>query len=310
MSQPAPPPSLPWLNYHHLLYFWTVARTGSIKAAAEELRLSQPTISAQLKALEDVLRQPLFERRGRGRVLTEGGRLVFRYADEIFRLGRELQLAFAGRAVGHRVRFAVGLVDAVPKIIAERLLQPALDAGTDLALEVREAPLQELLAKLVLHELDLVISDAPAPPSAHVKVFNHFLGETSVSFFATDALARKLRRGFPGSLHGAPALLPVRGTHLRAQLDDWFGEQGVQPLVLAEFEDSALAKVFGHRGRGFFVAPTAIAAEVQRHYDVKSLGETPAVRERFFAVSVERRIRHPGSVAIADAARSELFAKP
>ncbi|MBX5484015.1 MAG: LysR family transcriptional regulator [Myxococcaceae bacterium] len=297
------------MNYHHLLYFWTVARTGSIAAASRELRLSQPTISAQLKALEASLGQPLFERRGRGRVLTEDGRTVFRYADEIFRLGRELQLAMAGRAVGQRLRFAVGLVDVVPKIVAERLLEPAFVTGAELALEVREGPLPELLAKLALHELDLVVSDAPAPQAAHVKVFSHLLGETGVAFLATEPLRRKLKRGFPASLHGAPALLPARGTHLRGGLDEWFAARNLQPLVVAEFEDSALAKVFGQRGHGFCVAPAAIAGQVARQYDMGVVGTTDEVKERFFAISVERRIRHPGAVAIAEAARGTLFAR-
>ncbi len=296
-----------WLNYHHLLYFWTVARTGSIAAASQELHVSQPTISAQIKELEGSLGHELFRREGRGLVLTDTGRLAFRYADEIFRLGREFQLALQGRSSAERVRFSVGVAQVIPKMVAERLLEPAFGAIPNLLLDVREAPLPQLLASLVLHELDVVISDAPAPSEMRVKAYNHLLGETGTTFFAPPALA-SLKKGFPGSLDGAPALLPARGSHLRRQVEDWFDGHGIRPKIAAELEDSALAKVLAQRGLGVVAAPSAIEAQVIRQYSLKVIGRAPEIKERFYAISVERKLRHPAVTAIAESARTELFA--
>jgi LysR family transcriptional regulator, transcriptional activator of nhaA len=296
-----------WLNYHHLLYFWTVARNGSIARAAEELRLSQPTISNQLKALEGSLGVKLFERQGRRLVLTALGRTVQRYADEIFRTGRELQAAVKGMPTGQRLRLSVGVADVIPKAVAERLLRPAVEKIPELTLVCREGPLPQLLGALALHELDVVLSDSPAGEAVKVKAFNHLLGECGVGVVAAPALAG-LKRKFPRSLDGAPALLPCAGTSLRRGLDAWFEEQAVRPVVVGEFDDSALLKAFGGRGLGFFAVPTVIEAEVCAQLGLVGLGRIDEVRERYYAITVERRLRHPAVVALADVARQETFA--
>jgi LysR family transcriptional regulator, transcriptional activator of nhaA len=295
-----------WLNYHHLLYFWTVARNGTIARAAEELRLSQPTISNQLKSLEESLGVKLFDRQGRRLVLTDVGRTVQRYADDIFRTGRELQLAVKGRPTGERVRFSVGVADVIPKAVAERLLRPAVDKVPDLTLACREGPLPQLLAALALHELDVVLSDSPASETVKVKAFNHLLGECGIGFLASPALA-PLKKKFPRSLDGAPALLPAAGTSLRRGLDAWFEGQGVRPLVVGEFDDRALLEAFGGRGLGFFAVPTVIESEVCQQMGLVSIGRTDDVREKYYAITVERRLRHPAVVALADVARAETF---
>ncbi len=295
-----------WLNYHHLLYFWTVARTGSIANASRELHLSQPTISTQLKTLEESLGHQLFQRVGRRLVLTDVGRTAFRYADEIFRLGRELQESLARGTLGEHVRLAVGVADVVPKLVAERLLQPAFREVPDLMLEVHEGHVTRLLAKLALHELDVVISDAPAPADVKVKAFNHQLGESGTTFFARPPLAAQLKKTFPASLEGAPMLVPLDGSSSRLVLDQWFERKGVRPKIVAEFDDSALMKVFGSTGRGVFAAPAAIEDEVARQFEVQAIGRTDDIKQTYYAISVERRLRHPAVVAVAQSARREL----
>jgi len=298
-----------WLNYHHLFYFWTVARAGSIARASEELRLAQPTISNQLKTLEGTLGVKLLERQGRRLVLTDVGRTVLRYADDIFRTGRELQRAVKGLPTGQRLRLVAGVADVIPKRMAALLLQPAFDAHPDLTLVCREGPLPALLAQLALHELDVVLADVPASEEVKVKAFNHRLGDCGLAFFAAPGLAH-LKKGFPRSLHGAPALLPAPGTALRRALDAWFEAGEIQPTVVGEFDDSALMKAFGARGLGFFAAPRVLEAEIRERYGVSVLGRAEDVREAFYAITVERRLRHPAVVTIAEAARDEIFGAP
>jgi len=295
-----------WLNYHHLLYFWTIAREGSVSAAAAELRLAQPTVSGQLRILEDTLGERLFRREGRQMVLTDTGRLVFRYADEIFGIGRELLDTLKGRPTGRPTTLRVGVSDVVPKLIAFRLLEPALKLPEPVRIVCHEDHYDRLLAKLATHELDLVVADAPIVPGARVKAFNHLLGECGVSFFGTPALADAHRRRFPRSLDGAPMVLPVEHTPLRRMLDQWFASEGIRPEVRSEFEDSALLKVFGQAGVGIFAAPTAIESEVRRQYGVRVVGRTDAVRERFYVISAERRLQNPAVVAISESARHML----
>ena len=295
-----------WLNYHHLYYFWTVARAGSIARASEELRLAQPTISNQLKTLEGSLGVKLFERQGRRLVLTDVGRTVLRYADDIFRTGRELQRAVKGLPTGQRLRLVAGVADVIPKRMAALLLQPAVEAFPDLTLVCREGPLPQLLGALALHELDVVVTDVPASEDVKVKAFNHRLGDCGLSFFAAPKLSG-LRKGFPRSLHGAPALLPSEGTALRRGIDAWLAARDIVPTIAGEFDDSALMKAFGARGLGFFAAPAVLEAEVRDRYGVTVLGRAEDVRETFYAVTVERRLRHPAVVAIAEAARDEIF---
>jgi LysR family transcriptional activator of nhaA len=295
------------LNYHHLHQFWTVAREGSLVRAAEVLRLSHPTISQQLKQLEDALGTPLFDRRRRRLELTDAGRLAQRYADEIFTLGREFLEVMAGQAPGRRMSLNVGVSDALPKLVAKSLLQPALDLEMPVLLRCVEDGPPHLLASLALHELDVVLSDAPVPPGTSIRAFNHPLGACGVSFLAAPRLARRLRRGFPASLDGAPFLWPASGTSLHRNLDGWFTQRGVRPDGVAEFADSALLKVFAADGLGAFCAPTVVETDVVERYGVEVVGRTVEIREQFFALSVERRVRHPAVAAICEAARSELF---
>lgn len=297
-----------WLNYHHLYYFWTVAREGSIARATQKLHLTQPTISAQLRALEDNLGERLFHRTGRRLVMTEMGQVVYRYAEEIFTLGRELQDVVAGRPSGRPIRFSVGIADQVPKLLSHRLLAPAFGLPEPVHLICREGRPDRLFADLTTHALDLVVSDAPLTADAKVRAFNHLLGETDVGVFGVAPLAEKYRRGFPKSLDGAPFLLPTEGTALRRSLEGFFDREGIHPLIVGEFSDSALLKVFGMGGLGLFAAPTAIATDIRRQYEVKALGSLEGVRESFYAITIERRLRHPAAVAISEAARSKLFA--
>ena len=296
-----------WLNYHHLLYFWTAAREGSITKACRKLHLTQPTVSGQIRALEKSLKAELFERSGRSIALTDTGRVVFRYADEIFSLGRELQDSLAGRPTGHAMRLVVGVADSLPKVLVHRLLEPALHLGDEVRITCIDGEPDRLLAQLALHEINLVVSDFPANPRLGMKAFNHLLGECGVSFFATDDLARKHMRGFPGSLDGAPMFLPSGDTPLRRSLDRWFDEREIRPRVRAEFSDSALLKVFGASGDGIFAAPTAVEEDVRRMYGVVVVGREDSVRERFYAITVDKRLEHPAVVAISQAARRKLF---
>jgi LysR family transcriptional activator of nhaA len=296
-----------WLNYHHLLYFWVVAREGGLVAAGKVLRVSHPTLSAQIHALEDRLGHKLFSKVGRKLVLTELGRTVFRYADEIFTLGREMLDVVEGRSAGRRVRLDVGVADVVPKLVVRRLLQPAFMLPEPVRLVCREATLDKLLAELALHTLDVVISDAPVPTGSNVRAFTHVLGESGVSIFGSAALARRYRPGFPRSLDGAPMVLPLENLALRRSLDQWFGKHAISPRIVAEFEDSALLQVFGSDGAGMFAAPSVVEREVIAQYGVRLVGRADGVRERFYAISAARRLEHPAVIAISDAARRALF---
>lgn len=302
-------PAMEWLNYHHLLYFWLVAREGSLAGASAELRLAQSTVSKQIHQLEERLGHALFTRAGRKLTLTDSGRVVFRYADEIFSLGRELLDTLADRPAGAAMRVTVGVADIVPKLLAERVLAEATRLPQPMRLVCREGPRSRLLADLALHELDLVLSDAPADPGVKVKAFSHLLGESDVSFFARPELLRGQRRRFPARLAELPVLLPTENTVLRRSLDQWLEARGIRPRVVAEFEDGALLGVFGMRGQGVFPAPTVIRAEVEAQYQVKAIGRAPEVVERLYAITVERRIEHPAAKAICDAARTHVFSR-
>ena len=296
-----------WLNYHHLLYFWTFVREGRVVKAAETLRLSQPTVSSQVKALEASLGERLFTKVGRRLVPTDAGQMVFRYADEIFSLGRELMSTVRSGAGGKPVRFVVGVTDALSKLIAYRLLSPALHLPEPVRMICREDRVERLLAGLAVHEVDLVLADTPVPSTVRVQAYSHLLGESDITFFASPALAVKLRRRFPASLNGVPSLWPGEGTVLRRQLDEWCQREKIQPSVVGEFDDSALMKAFGEHGAGVFAAPTVLSRELQRQHRVKAIARVEAIRERYYAISAERRITHPAVVAIATQARSEVF---
>ena len=307
MTGPRPGGTVHTLNYHHLLYFYTVVREGSVTRAAAALNLTQPAVSAQLRTLERAVGAPLLVRRGRTLALTDTGRVAFRYAEEIFALGRELQQSL-GRGGARPTRFVVGVTDALPKLMTYRLLQPALHADDAMQLVLREGDLERLVADLAVHALDLVLSDAPLPSAVRVRAFSHLLGECGATFLAAPDLARRLRRGFPASLGDAPFLMPSPDAQLRRSLEAWFDGRALRPRVVAEIHDSALLKAFGQVGMGVFAAPSAIEREVVRQYGVRVVGRTEEVRERFYAISVERRIRHPAVLAVAGAARGTLFA--
>jgi LysR family transcriptional activator of nhaA len=295
-----------WLNYHHLHYFWVVAREGSIAGATRKLNLTQPTISAQLRQLEDSLGEKLFEKSGRGLALTESGRVALRYADEIFALGRELRDTLRDRPTGKPVRVTIGVADVVPKLIAYRVLRAAFTTGVEIEMVCREASSQELLRLLGQHEVDLVLTDAPAAATP-LRAFNHLLGESGTTFFAAPSLATAARKHFPQSLDGSPLLLPGDGTQLRRALELWLDATGLTPRRVGAFDDLALMTDFGRAGVGIFPAPSVIEKEIETQYNVRIVGRLPDVKERFYAVAAERKIKNPIVSAITSAARREVF---
>jgi LysR family transcriptional activator of nhaA len=296
------------LNYNHLYYFWVVAREGSVVGASKALFLTPQTVTGQLRALERTLGGRLFTPAGRGIALTELGRTVFGYAQEIFRLGAEMQAAVGGRSPDRPLPFRVGIVDALPKLIVQRLLAPALSLGSGVQLSCREGPLDSLVGDLALHTLDLVLADAPLAAGIDVRAFSHLLGECGVSFFATPALGARLTQPFPACLAQAPLLLPAPRGALRGAIDHWLDRHDIRPQVAGEFDDSSLMVSFGQAGVGVFVGPSAVAADIVRQHAVLTLGSTDDIRERFYAISTERRVRHPAVRLVAEGARGELFA--
>lgn len=293
------------LNYHQLRYFGVVAREGSIARAARVLGVSQATISAQLKALQSNLGERLIERVGRGVQVTEVGKVAAHYADEIFALGNELVDTVRGRPAKGPLRFTVGISDSLPKLTTFRLLQPVLALGP-FRLVLRIDKTDRLLADLATLSLDLVLADQPIPPSVKTRAYNHLLGECGVTVFAVPRLAARYRRRFPRSLDGAPFLLQTENTAVRRSLDQWFASAGVRPTIVAEAEDVAMLQVLGQEGMGLFAAPSVAEAAVRRSYRVGVVGRLVDVRERFYAITVERRLKHPAAVAISQRARQTL----
>ena len=295
-----------WLNYHHLLYFWVTAREGSIAKASEVLNLTPQTISSQISALEESLGEKLFEKSGRGLALTEIGQVALRYADEIFALGRELRDTLRGRPTSKRPRLVVGIADVVPKLVAFRLIEPAFRLPQQTEIFCEEDDSQALLAALAAHQLDLVITDAPVPAGAGVKAYSHLLGDSAIALFGSAPLARRYRRGFPQPLDGAPFLLPAHGTELRRMLEQFFEANDIRPQIVAEFADSALMMICAQAGLGLFPGPAVIARSVEQQYDVARAGTLADVRERFYVISPERKIRHPAVAAITERGRRLL----
>ena len=294
------------LNYKHLHYFWAVAKEGSIARASEKLHLTPQTISGQISLLEDKLGEALFNRVGRNLELTEQGRLVQSYAEEIFSLGGELEEMLRNAPRSRPQIFKVGITDVVPKSIAYRLLAPALQLPEAIRIVCREGSMDSLLAELALHKIDLLIADGPIPASVNVRGFNHPLGNSGISFFASHKLAATLDSPFPQTLNNSPLLLPGETSVIRNRLLGWLESQHIYPQIVGEFDDSALMKAFGRSGTGIFTAPTAIAEEVQAQYDVALIGQTEDIREQFYAISVERKISHPAVAAITETAREWL----
>ncbi|MBA1200541.1 transcriptional activator NhaR [Pseudomonas capeferrum] len=295
------------LNYRQLHYFWVVAKTGSIVRASEQLNLTPQTISGQISLFEQTYGIELFQRVGRQLELTESGRQTLAYAEQMFQIGSELEAMLRARPEEQQILFRVGVADVVPKSIVYRLLAPTMEVDNVMRLSCREDKLERLLADLAIQRLDLVISDSPMPSHLDIKGYSQKLGECGLSFFATPALARRHDRPFPACLHDAPMLIPGQETVVRSRLLRWLAEQQVQPRIIGEFDDSALMQAFGQSGSGIFVAPSVIADEVCRQYGVRLIGQTEAVNESFYAISVERKVKHPGIVAITEGARKELF---
>lgn len=298
-----------WLNYHHLRYFWTVARKGGVRKAAEELHVSQPSISAQLRLLEESLGQKLFRRSGRNLVLTETGQLVLNYADEIFSAGRELMNAVKQRPGKHPVRVNIGLTDAFPKLIAFQILRAAFRSEAAVHMICREGEIGPLVSHLQAHRLDIVLADEPASSALKAKTFNHRLGRSGVTFCAVPSLAAKLRRNFPQSLDGAPALLPTQNMGMRAALETWFDSKAIRPRLVGEFEDSALMEVCSTGGRGFTAVHTVVDRAALKHFGLRVIARVDECGTDFYAITAERRVKHPAAVAITEHAYSSVFAE-
>ena len=297
-----------WLNFHHLRYFWTVARKGGVRKAADELHVSQPSISAQLRLLEDSLGEKLFKRSGRNLVLTEMGQLVLTYADEIFSAGRELMNAVKQRPGGRLLRLNVGMTDSISKLMGFEFLKPAIRFSEPVHVVCRMAAIEVLVNQLQAHRLDIVLADEPASSSLKAKTFNHRLGRSGVTFCAVPAIAKKLRRNFPQSLNGATALLPTENMGMRAVLETWFDTKGIHPRLIGEYEDSALMVFCATAGRGFTVVPTVVAREVLKHWGLRVIANVDECGTEFYAITAERRVKNPAALAITEHAYSELFA--
>ena len=295
------------LNLKHLRYFWAVATHGSIARAGEVLHLTPQTISGQLGELERQVGAKLFSKDGRSLALTETGRMVFSYADEMFRLEGELRDLLGGHSASQAPVLTVGIAMVVPKLLAYRVLAPVLRMAEPVRLVCLEAPLVDLLADLSVHKLDLVLADSPVSPALNLRAYNHLLGESGIGFFAAKAGAGRYLEGFPQSLDGAPLLMPTGSSALRRALEYWFQRVGIAPRVVAEFEDRALMKAFGEAGAGVFTAPTAVEGDVVAKYGVAVVGRTEEVKERFYAISAERRIKSPAAALITERARGGLF---
>lgn len=295
------------LNYKHLYYFWVVAKEGSIANASKVLHLTPPTLSAQIRTLEDLLGVSLFKKTGRQLMLTEIGKITSEYAQSIFMLGLELENILSNEHHQRQIQFKVGVADVMPKLIVYRLLAPAFELSSDIRVICHEDKFETLLADLVSHKLDLVLADRRINPALNLKAYHHRLGTSGVTFFAHRRLAKKLAKDFPGSLHQSPLLLPATDTALRRSIDQWFDEIEITPYIVGEFDDSALLKVFGQAQLGVFCAPAVIEAEILKQYDVDAVGRTECIQEQFYAITAERRIKHPAVIHIRDTASSNLF---
>jgi len=295
------------INLKHLRYFWAVASYGSITKASQALHLTPQTISGQLGDLEESIGEKLFAREGRNLVLTETGRMVFSYADEMFQLGIELQDVLDGQTVGIKITVKFGVAMIVPKLLAYRVLEPVLQMNESTNLICHEAPLVDLLADMSVHKLDAVLSDCPINPSLNIRAYNHSLGGSGITFFSVPEHAKKLEKNFPQNLHGFPFLMPSKSSSLRMNLENWFEQHAIKPRVVAEFEDRALMKAFGERGTGVFTSPQTMEEDVLEKYGVRVIGRTDEIQENFYLISPERRIRNPAVTAITEAARANLF---
>ena len=292
-----------WLNYHHLLNFWLVAREGSVQRASEVLHVTPASVSVQIKQLERALGVKLLRKQGRGLVLTQIGEQVAEYASEIFATGRELMEMIKGRPVGRPLELRVGIRDAMPKLVAFQLLQPAFEMKETVKVVCHEGDMSQLVADLAIHKLDVILTDTALDPLYKVQAFSHRLGESEVVIVGTKELAKKYRNNFPASLENAPLLLPTESNVLRRAMDQWFRDLGLTPMVRGEFADSAMLKIAGRHGMGLFPIPARILDDVTAIYGLQLVGIASGVSEQFYAVSVERKLKHPAVIAIRDSAR-------
>jgi LysR family transcriptional activator of nhaA len=298
-----------WLNYHHLYYFWMAAREGGIGRASRLLNLSQPTVSAQIRTLEEQLGEKLFSRNGGRLELTETGQLAYQYADDIFNLGREFMQTIRGMGASNAESFRVGIADTLPKLMTHRLLAPALDLEPKYRLVCKEDKTERLLSELSIQNLDVALSDAPIGGSMKTKAHNHLLGHSGISFFAAPELASQYSSGFPDSLNKAPFLAPLEGSLLRRSIDYWFEKKELVPNIEAEFQDTALMKIFGMRGAGIFVGPTVLEDEICKDFNVGVVGKTQEISESYYAITLDRKLTHPALVAIAENAKVHFLSK-
>ena len=292
-----------WLNYHHLRYFWTVAKEGSLARAAEKLHVSPPSISEQMRELEAALGEKLFQREGRQNKLTDAGQMVLGYSEEIFALGREMLNAVKQRPGARSVRLQVGILDSFPKLVTTQILRPAFELPQNVSVICREGKMEDLLAQLAAHRLDIVLADEPASSTTRFKIFDHPLGQSGTVFCATHKLAQKLKRGFPKSLDDAPALLPVQNTSMRRSLEAWFRAHQLKPRVVAECEDLALLKALAAEGRGFTAVPEVAMDDEMRQSGFRKIGRAEDCDIQFHAITTERRIAHPAVHAVTTAAK-------
>lgn len=297
-----------WMNYNHLFYFWMVAREGSLARACDKMLLAPSTVSGQIRDLENVLGEKLFVRSGRNLVLTDSGNVVLSYAEEIFTTGRELQDVLKGRPAGRTLSLRIGVADVLPKLVVFHIIAPVYNIGQPVQVICHDYSADKLLAQLALYELDVVLLDTPMPPSVRIRAFNHLLGHCDVLFMAAKSLASQCRSNFPHSLDGQPFILPTKGTMLRQLLDQWFDTHRIHPVIVGEFADSALLKVFGQAGKGIIAVPSVSEKEVADYYHLHSIGLADGISERFYAISPERKIQHPAVAAICNSARLDLFA--
>lgn len=295
------------LNFRHLHYFWVVAKEGSITRASERLGLAVQTVSAQLSQLEKSIGKSLFKPQGRRLVLTEAGTLALRYADQIFLLGEQLQDALTASEVDHAMRLTVGISDSLPKLIASRLLEAALALPQRVRLVCYEEQFESLLGKLSVHKLDVMLTDRPVPPGSSLRVFSHLLVETQTSLFGVPSLAERYAPDFPRSLSGAPLLLPTRNNAIRSRIDYWLESHDLHPDLIGEFDDNALLHTFGRAGRGLFPAPSVLADDVLEQFGAVPVGPMTEVTEQIYAISNERKIKHPAIEAILNAMHADVF---
>jgi LysR family transcriptional activator of nhaA len=295
------------LNYKHLHYFWVVATEGSIARAADKLFITPQTISGQLSMLEERIGQPLFDRVGRRLRLTETGRLVLRYANDIFELGKELTDVLRGAPLVGTSEFIVSAASALPKTIVYKILEPALSLSQEVSLMCREGPVETILGELAVHEVDMVLTDTPLSSAFSIKAYNHYLGQSDLSFFATPALAHNLKGPFPGCLNGAPILLPTKQNAVRQLFDKWCHDANIYPIIRGQYDDSALMKSFGKAGFGIFFMPSIIEEEVKNSLDLTVIGRLPDIKQKFYAISAERKVTHPAVAAICSTARDVIF---